>query len=115
MTTRQRLTFAGVTFTGHAHSTSHVSVPVPAFRKMLASGKLRPHLSYDIEHDGNGTYDRFNEDVRAEAFCAETLKRLEHAGRPWLLYLNPASDGAEPVLHYCPHSNLSYRCTEVGQ
>ena len=113
--TRMRVSFAGVEFTGHAHSPEHVTVPVPAFKKMLAGGRLKPRLAYDIEHDGDGSNDRFGEDVRAEAFCREALKRFEWQGRPWLLYLAPARDGANAVLHYCPHSNLSYRCIESEQ
>lgn len=111
---RVALTFAGVTFSGHRHSATHVTVPVPAFKKMLRSGKVMPRLCYDIEHDGNGSNDRFGQSVDARAFCESALKSLERMGRPWLLYLAPASEGARVVLHYCPHSNLSYTLVEVA-
>ena len=116
---RRRVTFAGVTFSGivwggQAPYDNYVTVPVPAFRKMLAGGKLSPHLNFDIEHDGNGSYDTFNKDIEAErvrAWCDEQLKRLEWLGRPHLLYLDLS--GEKPVMGYSVHSNLSYRVSEA--
>ena len=112
---RVQVTFAGVTFSGFQHSDRHISVPVPALVKMLQRRAVAAHCCYDIEHDGNGEYDRFNQDVAAErlaAWCDRELGFLAPLGRPWLLYYEPTADGSG-VVHYCPHCNLSYELTEV--
>ena len=106
MATRIRTTFAGVTFSGFAHGENHISVPTPAFRKILATGNVTAHLRYDIEHDGNGEHDLFNKDAQVDAIRQEFDRW--HGDRPWLLYLEPNKS----ILHYCPHSNRSYELVE---
>ena len=116
---RRVVTFAGVTFSGivwggQTPYDNYVTVPVPAFRKMLMAGNLKPHLDFDIEHDGGGDYDVFSQDVEAErvrGWCDEQLKRLEWLGRPHLLYLN--TNGSKPIMGYSVHSNLSYTVSEA--
>ena len=102
---RPRITFAGVTFAGYQHGPGHITVPVSALKKLLRARLVRPHLSFDIEHDGDGRGDCYNQDIEKVAeWCDRQTERLEnHYRRPWLLYYSPTED----VIHYCPHSNLS--------
>lgn len=107
MKERVRITFGGVEFSGIKHGDDHITVPVPAFRKILAARQFAVKLAYDIEHDGCGRRDRFNEHVGAgqvAAWCQQQLSWMASTGRPHLLYFRPS----EGTVTYCPHSNESY-------
>lgn len=101
---RRRIGFAGMEFSGVVHSETHITVPLPALMKLLRARAVAPHCCYDIEHDGDGRNDRYHFDIqRVAQWCDRELKMLRASiRRPWLLYF----DGQ--VIHYCPHSNLSY-------
>jgi hypothetical protein len=108
-THRERISFGGVTFSGVAHAPNHITVPVPALIKLLRARAVAPHCCYDIERDGGGDRDNYHFDIeRVAEWCDRELRMLAgHIRRPWLLYY----DGQ--VIHYCPHSNLSYELREA--
>ncbi len=103
MAIRVEANFAGVNFSGFQHGQDMITVPRPAFLKILQGGKVRVWLAADIEHDGNGANDRYGGDVDPLAIVKDSLTW----GRPWLLYLNPVKQR----IVYCPHMNLHYEVT----
>jgi len=104
---RPRVTFAGFTFATIQHGERHLTVTVPTLRKLLRARAVCAHLAYDIEHDGNGQYDRYNQDIEKVAeWCDRQIEWLAATyHRPWLLYYDPQTE----TIHYCPHSNLAYQ------
>lgn len=110
MAQRVRAEFAGVSFSGFQHSDNHITVPVPAFRKMLATGRLRGRRAYSLTDDY--AFDASNDNGRWEGiedfrWLLDQDYRWGH--RPWLLQLDPESR----VLHYCWHSNEAYEMVEA--
>ena len=110
MKERRRIRFAGIEFSGTVHAEGHITVPVPVLCKLLRARSVAPHCCYDIEHDGAGDRDNYHFDIQRVAdWCDRELRMLRGSiRRPWLLYF----DGQ--VIHYCPHSNLSYELREAS-
>jgi len=110
---RKRVTFGRFEFSGFVHGDNHVSVPVSALKKILTTRQVAIHLVCDIEHDGNGEFDRFHQNVeqsKVAEWCDRELRSLaQHVRRPWLLYIDPTTS----VISYNPHSNLAYELSPL--
>jgi hypothetical protein len=101
MATRVRVTFAGVDYSGFDRGDGRVSVPLPAFRKILDSGKVRCVKTSDHHDDC--------EDSGLGAVMPAKVREALELGEPTLLYVS----ADRSVVRFCPHRNLSYDIFEL--
>ena len=106
---RQRATFAGITFNGFVrkHYPERVTVPVPNFRMILRSGRVKVVCDYEQTDDYSQDAERnFKRGVEMEPRDAENQLDV---GKPDKLYL----DLEKNTIRFQPSQNVSFTVTEV--
>jgi hypothetical protein len=109
MPERVRCEFAGIKFTGFNYGSS-ITVPTPAFRKILQSGKVRARCRYSYTDDY--AWDMANDYGRRHSVSpARMLREVSSGRRPYLLYLEVEKN----EIHYGTHCNECYVITEIDK
>lgn len=101
MGARPRITFAGINFAAIDHGNGDLTVPVPAFRKILYFGRVK--IKLNRRQDDQGPLG----DQNQEPTPVDLLSYLDD--KPTLLYYNKK----EKAIRFSPHRNLSFTLYEI--
>lgn len=115
MADRTRIDFAGINFSAYVRTRNEdgsihsVTVPRPAFKKILRSGNVRCDRTRKLTDDYH--YDAQNKGGKCDDMDPEEVIETHLGTKPWLLIYKPENPD---VIRFCPYQACSFNVIDLN-